>query len=61
MKKKIKYEEGKNNNYNLLKKKCQNMNYKITTKNNKKILILELDENLVHSLFQSEKTDNNIL
>ena len=62
MEKKIKYEDEKNNNYNLLtSKSVKNMNYKITTKNNKKTLILDLDETLVHSLFQPEKADNNII
>ena len=59
---KKKYKEEKNNNYNLLtSKSIKNMNYKITTKNNKKTIILDLDETLVHSLFQLEKEDNNIL
>ena len=72
MEKKIKYEDEKNSNYNLLvSKSVKNMNYKISTKsnlnnntsnkNNKKTLILDLDETLVHSLFQPEKANNNII
>ena len=69
MEKKIKYEDEKNNNYNLLTsrsvKNLNNINNlnkaNTTSKNNKKILILDLDETLVHSLFQPEKADNNII
>ena len=75
MEKKIKYEDEKNSNYNLLtSKSVKNINYKINTKNNltnnisnkrnknnKKTLILDLDETLVHSLFEPEKTNNNII
>ena len=72
MEKKIKYEDEKNSNYNLLpSKSVKNMNNKINIKNNlnnninntnnKKTLILDLDETLVHSLFEPEKTNNNII
>ena len=72
MEKKIKYEDEKNSNYNLLPSKSvknmnnkinikNNLNNNINNKNNKKTLILDLDETLVHSLFEPEKTNNNII
>ena len=72
MEKKIKYEDEKNSNYNLLPSKSvknmnnktnikNNLNNNINNTNNKKTLILDLDETLVHSLFEPEKTNNNII
>ena len=59
MEKKIKYEDEKNNYNFLTSRSIRNINNNI--KNNKKTLILDLDETLVHSLFQPEKANNNII
>ena len=63
MEKKIKYEDEKNSNYNFKTSrsfKIKNINQENKSKidNNKKTLILDLDETLVHSLFEPEKMNN---
>ena len=66
MEKKITYEDEKNSNYlttrNFKTKNLsmnENSNNKCNT--NKKTLILDLDETLVHSLFKPEQVNNNII
>ena len=52
MEKKIIYEDEKNSNYDFRLARNTNVT------NNKKTLILDLDETLVHSLFKQEKSNN---
>ena len=59
MEKKINYEDEKNINNNFLTSRTLK-NIRSVNKT-KKTLILDLDETLVHSLFQPEKTNNNII
>ena len=66
MEKKIKYEDEKNSNYFTTRNiKTKNLSINDNTNNkynnNKKTLILDLDETLVHSLFKPEKANNNII
>ena len=66
MEKKIIYEDEKNSNYfttrNIRTKNLSlNENSNNKYNNNKKTLILDLDETLVHSLFKPEQVNNNII
>ena len=65
MEKKIKYEDEKNANNDFITSrsiKMRNLSFKNNfNNNNKKTLILDLDETLVHSLFEPEKANNNII
>ena len=64
MEKNINYEDEKNNSINikyLTSRSLKSINYSIEKKQDKKTLILDLDETLVHSLFEQEKINNNII